>query len=673
MIESVYSNNNCIIGLKPIKYKKELLVKGFLKPEYSNKVKIFDSFNNNEYEIVNKQRYLLSKRKCNFILAYDVETYKGTCKLLASYSNHKKRYIIKEKQETNSKFLLRCLNFLFYKSSKGFGYRFFFNIDFDISAILKLYRNNKKIEKLSKGIEVIIKGYKLYWLKGKFFRMRKGHKTIFLCDIFNFFHVSLQKASKNFLNREKSDKIDGSMLNTSLFYWKQNLEKITKYCLKDCKLTYKLSKLIIDTISKCKISLPKLLVSAGSLAKADFRSNCWMTNLKNIPKKIVQIAYDCYFGGKFEIQKRGYFSNLYLYDINSQYPNYIKEMYDLAYGVWEKIKYIPENECVGYFKVDLDIPKDLEISTIPYRLENNMIISVCGNIRNKWLTWYDLDLMRDYVIKIHKGYLFLPTRQEKEVNNDKIKYVKPFKERITFHYQKKAKYKNVNQMKYNLHKLTMNALYGSFIERHKNLDKKGVEHYSVGILFNPIYASQITAYGRWSVIKDIPKAKWKYIVAIHTDSIISKISLESYLNIGRDIGQWSLEKKGKGIVINTGIYQIGDLIKTRGIPINLVKDLFLLCKEHALDKEVNFTFNKMLKISESFVRFKNIEKVNTFQEYVRTLNVNQEYKRTWLSKFENFRDLSNRCINSYLLCLNMKDNESFVGFDNVYKNPLIFE
>ena len=639
-----------------------------LTPNYKSYI-IKDSFYNCEYEIKHKRRYLKSRRICNYILAFDTETYKGKCKLLADNNS---RYILRDNYYSDYDFFKECLNFLFYKYSKSSGYRFFYNIDFDISAILKLYPKISLIDKLSKGIQVKICGFSLYWLKGKFFKMTKNGKSVFFTDLFNFFKLGLEVEAQTYLKDIKKDKIDGNLLNTDIDYWNNNLENIIKYCIKDCKITHDLAKMLIDNIMESEIALPKLLVSAGSLAKTDFRTNCWMTNLKGIPKEIVQIGYDCYFGGKFEIQKKGYFNELFLYDKVSQYPDFIKELYDLNYGIWKESYEIPSKETFGYFKVDLNIPPELEISTIPIKLKNNLIYTVCGVVKNKWFTWYDLDLMRDFITKIYRGYIFYPTIKEIDSAKEKLKYVKPFKERILFHFEKKHFFEHIqpNEMKCKLSKLVMNAVYGSFIERHKNLTNDGNYEYNVGVLFNPIYASQITAYGRWSVIKDIPKNQWNFICAIHTDSLISQIPLDKHLDIGTNLGQWKLEKKGNGLILNTGIYQIDNLVKTRGIPKKEIKDLIEFCKNHSDLSEYEFKFNRMKKIRSGIIQDKSLDKVNTFQIIKRSLSCNSDVKRDWNSVFFNFADCLNRIINSKLFYVYMKSCENEISFDNIYQNPL---
>lgn len=661
-------------------------------------MKLYDKYENVYYSITNSKRTTKKVYKCDYILAFDSETYRGSCRLLCRNSKTN-NYIYKPS-------FYQCLQFLWYKANIPNGYRFFYNLDFDITAILKKFDNIKKVFWLKDGIEVKYKEFSMKWLKGKYFMLKKGKRSIFFTDLWNFFKAGLDKSVVEYLKVEGKDDIDAEKLNNSLWYWNKNLENIINYCIKDCYLTKQLAQFLIDNILKAKVQLPKLLVSNGSLAKADFRYHCKIQNLKQQPQKIIQISYDCYFGGKFELQKRGTFKKLILADIVSQYPSFMKDLPNLNKGVWQTIDYLPENQCLGYFKVDLDIPKDIEFSTVPFKLKNSTILTCCGIIKNRWLTWYDLDLMRDYITKIHEAYQFVKLFNDDMINDDNVDFYYPYRRRILHHFKMKSYHKHESGIKIlaEIHKLTINAEYGTNIERHCTIDKKGNKFYSVGILFNPIYASQITAFGRWSVLKPFPRIEWKYIDGIHTDSILMERDLTKYLDIGNQLGQWSIEAKGKGLILNTGMYQVDSLIKTRGVgkkhigkpclnqnvlydynnckfhekckydkqceKKELKNDWFDFCKCYLKEKRKEIRYSHMRKLSEGLVRDKSLVRVNTMTSETKSIDINADMKRCWNSKFLNFKDFLSRKISSRLYYVRMNDSETDITENNLYHNPL---
>ena len=101
--------------------------------------------------LIIKNRRLNTKRlyKCEKVIAFDTETYEGTCKLLTCSGS---------KKILNPSFL-ECIKFLFYLANNSNTYRFFYNLDFDISSILKLWKSN--IYVLKKRILRKIKWLKL--------------------------------------------------------------------------------------------------------------------------------------------------------------------------------------------------------------------------------------------------------------------------------------------------------------------------------------------------------------------------------------------------------------------------------------------------------------------------------------------------------------------------------
>ena len=603
---------------------------------------------NNGLKIKSRRLSTVRIYRCEKVLAFDTETFEGKCKLLANSEG---------KYRLNPSFY-DCLKFLFYLADNRSTYRFFYNLDFDISSILKLWNSKinvlknrilRKIKWLKDGIEIKYKNFLLKWIKGRMFTIKHitRTKTIVFTDIFNFFHIGLNKSSEIYLKDVKINDIDGNLLNTSLDYWKERNDDIIKYCIQDCILTKKLGVLLIQSIEKVGLPLPKYLVSSASLSKQFFRHNGFIPKVSHIPEKILQISYDCYFGGRFEMFKRGFFDNLFLYDIVSQYPYFIKDLLSLRdglfkKGIWKNVKEIPKEQCYGYFKAKVNIPKDFKIPTIP--IYHNGVNKFPVGIIEKWLTWYDLDLIRDYIVNISEGYVFYESAlcESNPLNNHK-----PFKEKIEFLFEKKQKLKGKNELEYNLVKLCMNALYGCFIETHKNYDKEGNYELNSGVLFNSVYASQITAFGRWSVIKDIPRNLYDNIISIHTDSIMSNIPLDKYLDIGKELGKWNLEIEGKGIMLNTGMYQIGNMVKTRGIPKKFIKDWFLFCNKYKIYKKKTFKIKHMRKLSEGLVRDKSLENVNIMIDDKRSVNCNSDTKRDWISDFKSFSQVLSLNINSY--------------------------
>jgi len=681
VIDEIYQENNSLIPFDKIRKFCDYNI---------NQISMNNVFDNgileNRLKFVNRRGFELKKvYSCEEIISFDTETYKGVCKLICrndNKNNDKTDKLLKPNFILNPTFE-DCLDFLTYHINNPNVYRFYFNIDFDITAILKLYNKFDKLlfmQKISKGITVkyiskkynkklkkIIKRiYILKWIPNRMLSIRvdgRKKRTIIFADLYTFYNCGLGIAGQKYLKKSKFD-MDGNKLNTDINYWNKNEEKIIKYCINDCNLTNDLAKLLIDTIVDNGLYLPKQLISPASLAKQFFRFENYIPQLMDTPIKITQIAKNCYYGGRFEVLKRGFFDKLYLYDIVSQYPTFIKNLPDMYNGSWKiykNIKELPKNQCIGYFECLIKIPMEEILPTIPIR-KHNLLIFPNGTFLG-YFTWYDLDLMRDYIIFIKKAYIY-------EINE---KNFKPFSDKIdSLMNKKKLINKKKNELAYNLVKLTMNSLYGCFIETHENyyyypINQEFYKRYKSGILFNPIYASQITAFGRWSVIKDIPKVKRKDIVAIHTDSILTDFNCFEpieYLKKGKNLGNWNLENKGKSLIIGTGLYQIDKKVKTRGIPLKSVNDWFKLFKKNKNKENIIFNIKHMKKIREALVQDKNIINANRMFDIEKKLSCNCDLKRTWYDNFKNFEDLLNRNISS-------KPNYSYQEEFSLSLNPIV--
>ena len=371
-----------------------------------------------------------------------------------------------------------------------------------------------------------------------------------------------------------------------------------------------------------------------------------------MPQEIQEIALKTYYGGRFELIKRGSFKEAFLYDINSQYPEFIKNLPSLKFGMWLSINYLPVKPCIAYFLATLVIPDDNLISTIP--VKHKGIVKFPNGYIRKWLTWYDLDLMREHIIEIEKGYIYKESPFE----------YKPFRNRILFHFKQKAKWKGKNDLMYMIHKLTMNALYGCFVEMHDK-EIEGVNQKVAGMLFNSVYASQITAFGRWSVLKEVWYEK-EYIIGIHTDSILTDKKMN--LSISKKIGEWSFEGSGKLFIINTGMYQLNaqkPILKTRGIPKKYIKDWFKFAGWYYKENSKEFIINRMLKISQALVQNKCLDNVNIMVDAKKSVNINSDRKRNWFREFTDFKDTLKNNISS-LPYIAILDNDTC----ELHPNPI---
>ena len=119
----------------------------------------------------NKLRYSKRTYKFNDAYGFDSETYQGTVKMLCRNKGLNNCL-------DNPQSVVECLDFMFYNASKKKIYRFFYNLDFDISAILKLHDNEQDIIDLRDGKKVMFGKYSVSYLKERLFTIRYNKHTV---------------------------------------------------------------------------------------------------------------------------------------------------------------------------------------------------------------------------------------------------------------------------------------------------------------------------------------------------------------------------------------------------------------------------------------------------------------------------------------------------------------
>ncbi|GAG76731.1 unnamed protein product, partial [marine sediment metagenome] len=130
------------------------------------------------------------------------------------------------------------------------------------------------------------------------------------------------------------------------------------------------------------------------------------------------------------------------------------------------------------------------------------------------------------------------------------------------------------------------------------------------------------------------------IVAVHTDSIISTKPL-AYSAQG-SLGQMIYELEGNGVILGSGLYQIGDKNKTRGFHVKNDLMSLLECQDNIVpvDEIRPYSWREVL--------FHNweLDLINRFQLVRKNLNVNFDIKRNWMGDYESFEEVKRHNVDS---------------------------
>lgn len=109
----------------------------------------------------------------------------------------------------------------------------------------------------------------------------------------------------------------------------------------------------------------------------------------SIKYPVQDLAFKSYFGGRFEILRRGNIGEAYLYDINSAYPFAMTKFPDLTKGRWVSGKVIHPDAELGFFKITADIPDETYLPPFPFRA-NGILVFPSG----KFVTYVKLEELK---------------------------------------------------------------------------------------------------------------------------------------------------------------------------------------------------------------------------------------------------------------------------------------
>jgi hypothetical protein len=494
-----------------------------------------------------------------------------------------------------------------------------YNLKYDEGALLQFLPRGPLEELRSEG-KAKWKDYVITIIPHKCLTIRKGKNTATFYDMYNFYMGSLDYNAKKYLGEQKQD-IETK--NFSREFVDLNYCSLVLYCIQDAVLVQKLGQLLIRKFESFGI-YPRKLYSTAYISYQYFRQNTRYVTVKRFwdsDKKLLEFALRSYNGGKFEVTRKG-MDYYYEYDIVSAYPYEIANLIDITYSrvVWDQ-KYHRWAKY-GFLHVKMKIPVEVHSPVAVQTTGVNIYpVGELEKIITKTEYEYLISMGTDITI-IEAAWLHVD------------KAYKPYKKEIERLTEMKHRFKREkNELDYHTVKILMNSLYGKFCQ----LIDMGT-YAKASACWNPIYASIITANVRTKISEY--QQLYPEVVAVHTDSIITTKPLD--FSPHGELGDMIYELEGQGIILGSGMYQIGDKNKTRGF--HLKKGLMELVK----DGKKYITIEEIRPYSWREVIFHNweIDKINRFETVTKRLDVNFDKKRMWIKDWKKFEEATERKVQS---------------------------
>lgn len=547
----------------------------------------------------------------------DTETYQGYVKLICDDKGD-----FKEIDSFGD-----CLQFLTQSKFRN-CYNWFYNIQFDFESIIKYLDYRELVTLYHEHKLQYDKNFMIEYIPKKYFVIKTSdnHRYYFY-DMANFLEGGLNRNAIKILHDKKESNIDAEKLNLDLDYWKENKDDIIKYCIKDAVLTKQLADYFWNIIYTNLSFYPKSPMSKGKLSEEYFSHNCNIPSINSIPEKVLEISYNSFYGGRFELLKRGYQEHVYNFDIKSAYPKIISELIDYTKGKWEKTDKLNPDAHTGFYKCEVEC---LEENFSPFMKKIKTLNVFPNGCFNLFLAKEEIDFIESRFensrIKIVFGYEFTPKTIEL-----------PFKSEIERLYDWKEKEQNPD-IKYAV-KIILNSLYGKFIQVVGETNQTGK-------LFNPIYAAKITAGTRIKIL-ELALQSPENIISFSTDSVCSQIKLKTPNN--PQLGEFQQDFEGEGVFVMSDVYNLWNdktkkvKTKLRGFALASTKDIdekeiYLkdILKNMGNDKIYTYFSKRPDHLGECIAHRKSKtikDNLNVFSNHEKSIDINGDKKREWDKDF----------------------------------------
>lgn len=494
-----------------------------------------------------------------------------------------------------------------------------YNLKYETGAIIKRLPKSSIDELRTEGTTEH-DGYKYTVIGDKSLTIRRGKNSIHFYDIHPFYLSSLDSAASTYLNESK-DETDPELF----FPWfiRKYLSHIKKYCVQDAVLTQRLAELIIDNFESFGVR-PQKLYSTAYVSWQYFRTHCKYIHVKrfwDFRPEVLEYALRAYNGGKFEVTRKGS-GYYYEYDIVSAYPSEIANLVDISKArVQRSPGYEPEAQY-SLLYVNMFIPPGLPNPT-PIQVKG-LNVYPAGRV-SRWIhkCEYDyfvesgIDIQIIDAVHLFVGRKFYPYKKEIE--------------KLMVH---KDRYKaDGDAVRYKLVKILLNSLYGKFVQLTDT--PRGLR---AGAAWNPVYGGHITAAVRVRMAR--LQREYQTVVAVHTDSVISTSPLDTVLS--SSLGGLAFETEGNGLILGSGIYQIGDKSRFRGFPTK--RNLLDMIPDSG--KIIPYTRTRPFGWREISYRKLARQKINYFAVMEKAHHLNCDKKRIWVEDWEDFSEVMNRNVES---------------------------
>ena len=400
---------------------------------------------------------------------------------------------------------------------------------------------------------------------------------------------SLNTNAKKHLNESKLDFTEeqmglmGSLTPEGIAFSVKNYDKIIEYAEKDSNLTARLAWKIVNGFESNGVRMSRPY-SPASVAERAALDRCRIPTMNAMIENRYNhtlAAWSAYQGGWFESVGSGYSPQVQAYDITSAYPHVMWWLPCIERGVWlGTAEGDPMNEAwdylnntwshysLSYFECEVIFPEGLNI----YPAAKKSDFAGCLMNPRTVYGWFTGDEVKEFEhwgaeIGIERWSAFIPEDDEPEAADVENGVRYPYRPFIQHFYGNKLEQDllkgtpEYDEEVRAINKLMINSIYGKTVQA---IEKEGIR--ITGKLWNPFYASVITAGCRSRMAEMIRLNGQEAILAVNTDGLIFKATeglqmTENPMPVFFDgervnLGDWDNDGSGALLLMMSGVYSI---------------------------------------------------------------------------------------------------------------------
>jgi hypothetical protein len=421
----------------------------------------------------------------------------------------------------------------------------------------------------------IVNRYTMQYIPHKWFMVTgwswelKRNVSFKIFDVMTFFQSSFMNALDS-RGIEVPEVIKTGKANRPNFTY-LDLDEISAYCQQELEMLVQLANQLRSEFQEAGVYVTSFH-GPGAVASSVFKEKKVKEHMQRPPLHIEQAAQRAYFGGRFEQFKAGHYEGkVYVYDINSAYPDKIRNLPSMAGSSWEYTTVFDSSPGLWFCSHDGTDASGIAPQPTPWRGKGG-VVGFPEQNTGVWLWHFEAV----HASTVHHGWKLITATDAKPFD---------FVEKM---YCQRQAWKQLGLGAERALKLALNSLYGKMAQRVGGNEKNG----GVPPWHQIEWAGMVTSATRaqiWEAVSQAPES----IIAIETDSVASTVPLN--LDIGSGLGQWEVKIYDWITYVQSGIYftpdyyhdengkrhgatgKSGEKVKSRGI------DVTQLHHSHVLD------------------------------------------------------------------------------------------